>query len=123
MPTRARRGFSLLEVMVAMILLIVAAMAISSYTLTVGKTRALSRQQAYSLIAAQEAIDSVRMLGFDNATTGVTSRVSTVGNIPLTVQTTVVQTQTTMKVVDISVANSKGKLLQRFITSMYDETW
>ena len=121
-PTRARAGFSLLEVLVAMILIIIAAVSVGSYTLSVTSTRLISRQKEFAMVAVQETMDSVRALGYAGATVGTFQRNRTIGDTPLTVQATVAQSQPTSKVVDIAVTNSGGTLLQRFITSLYDES-
>ena len=114
---------SLIEVMVAVVLIAVAAVCVASYALNVSRVRYVSKQKSISLIAAQEAIDSIRALGYDYTTTGWQQRVSTVGKIPLTVNTQVTQSGTRMKLVDVAVYNSNGTLLQRFITSVFDEAW
>ena len=120
--TRRRSGFSLLEVLVAMILIIIAAVSVASYTLTVTSTRVISRQKELAMVAVQETMDSVRALGYGGATVGTFQRNRTVGDVALNVQATVAQSQPTSKVVDIAVTNSGGTLLQRFITSLYDES-
>jgi len=116
-----RRGFSLIEVLVAMVLLIIAAVSVSSYTLNTSSSRLMARQKSLALVAIQETIDSVRTLGFDGATVGTFNRSRTVGELPLTVQVTVATSQATSKVIDVAVTNADGTLLQRFITSLYDE--
>lgn len=112
----------LVEVMVALTLLAIAAVSITQYVLGVSKVRASSSNRSASLIAIQETMDSVRSLGFSNITTGARQWNTTVGRVPLTISTDVVQAQTTMKTVDVSVRSSTGKVLQRFITSVYKES-
>jgi len=110
---RRRSGFSLVEVLVAMILLITAAIGMTSYMLTASTTRRLAQQRSYALIAAQEVMDSIRTLGFRNATTGTFSRNRTVGGVPLTVAVTVQTTATpTLEGVAVTVSNSRGTKLQ-----------
>ena len=119
---KGRPGFSLVEVLIAMILLIIAAVSISSYMLTTASARLTARQKAYAMVLVQETIDSIRTLGFDNAQLASRQSVRTVGELALTVRTTVVSSQPTSKVVDVSVTTSQNRLLQRFITSLYDES-
>ena len=120
---RRRTGFSLVEVLVAMILLITAAVGVTSYTVTASTARQLAQQRSYALIAAQEVMDSIRALGFKRTTTGTFSRNRTVAGVPLTVDVTVQLTATpTLEGVAVTVSNSRGTRLQQFFTTLYSET-
>lgn len=105
-----------------MILLAIAAVSVATYTATVASARLLARQKAYAMVAVRETLDSVRTLGFQQADVGVRQATRTVGGLPLTVRATVALSQPTSKVVDVSVVNDRGILLQRFITTLYDDS-
>jgi hypothetical protein len=106
-----------------MILLITAAVGVTSYTVTASTARQLAQQRSYALIAAQEVMDSIRALGFKRTTTGTFSRNRTVAGVPLTVAVTVQLTETpTLEGVAVTVSNSRGTRLQQFFTTLYSET-
>lgn len=112
---------SLVEVMVALTLLAIAAVSITRYVIGVSDVRATSSQRSAAMIAVQETVDSVRSRGFNGITVGAASWARTVGKVPLTVSANVVLSQPTMKTIDVSVKNGTGRQLQRYITSVYKE--
>jgi len=114
-----RAGFSLIEIMVAMLLLALTVTGLTAYTGYVADARLASKYRALALIAAQEAIDVVRSTPFDNVSAGTQSVVSTVGNIPLTVKTEVTLTRPTLKLVAITVTSASGAQLQYFVTAVF----
>ena len=114
-----RRGYSLIEIMVAMLLVALIATSLAAYNGYTARARQLSEQRGIALIAAQEAIDFVRSEAFDSIATGTRNVVSTVGKIQLTVITTIQLATYNMKLVNVSVKNSQGKTLQTFVTAVF----
>lgn len=113
------RGYSLVEIMVAMVLVALIATSLAAYNGYTARARQLSEQRALALIAAQEAIDVVRSAAFDSIATGTRSVVSTVGKIPLTVRTAIQLATFNMKLVSVTVMNSRGTTLQTFVTAVF----
>lgn len=114
-----RRGFSLIEVLVAVVLLAVAAMTVTGYVIKVRTLRTDSSQRSASLVAIQESVDSLRSRGYAGVTTGVQQWTRRVGKHQLTVSSTVTDERNTMKTIDVRVRSSSGKTLQRYITAVY----
>jgi len=122
-----RAGFSLVEVLVAMVLLIVAAVWMTSYTLATTASRRIAQQRSYALVAAREVVDSIRRLGFTGATNTATPlqlQTRTVGGVPLTVrvQVEVASDNAALKAVAVTVSNNRGTELQQLLTTLYNES-
>ena len=119
-PARPRRGFSLVEIVVAIVMLSFMATGLTSYNIYVARSRIVAKQRALGLIAAQEAIDVVRSQPFDSIAVGTVNVVSTLGRIPLTVITNIELTQPNLKLVKVVVKNPQGKVVQNFITAVFN---
>ena len=119
-PARTRpRGYSLVEIMVAMVLVALIATSLAAFNIYTARARQLSQQRSIALVAAQEAIDIIRSAPFDAVTTGTFTVVSTVGKIPLTVVTTVQLARYNLKLVTVKVKNTRGQILQNFLTAVF----
>jgi prepilin-type N-terminal cleavage/methylation domain-containing protein len=117
-----RRGFTLVEVLVAVMLLGMMATGLASFTGYVGKTRLIGKQRSLALVVAQEAIEDARSHSFANTVPGTTTTSTTIGRFPMTVTTTIAINGPAMKVVQVSVKNTRNTELQRFTTTVFKET-
>ena len=117
-----RRGFTLVEVLVAVMLLGMMATGLASFTGYVGKTRLIGKQRSLALVVAQEAIEDARSNSFANTVPGTTTTSTTIGRFPMTVTTTIATNGPAMKVVQVSVKNTRNTELQRFTTTVFKET-
>jgi prepilin-type N-terminal cleavage/methylation domain-containing protein len=113
------RGYSLIEIMVAMLLVALIATSLAAFNGYTARARQLSQQRAVALVAAQEAIDIIRSAPFDSVTAGTFTVVSTVGKIPLTLVTTIQVARYNLKLVNVAVKNTQGKTLQNFVTAVF----
>jgi prepilin-type N-terminal cleavage/methylation domain-containing protein len=114
-----RRGFTLVEILVAIILLGLMATSLATFTGYVGKTRVLGRQRSLALVVAQEAIEDARSRSFATTTDGTTTQTKTVARFPMTVTTTIAANGPNMKVVSVSVKNAGNNVLQKFTTTVF----
>jgi prepilin-type N-terminal cleavage/methylation domain-containing protein len=117
----SRGGFTLVEIVVAMLLVTIMATSLATYTGYLARQRMEAKQQAVAFVAAQEAIDVVRSKAFSTIPTGTSTTTSTIGRVPLTVTTLVELSTTRMKLITITVQNAQGKRLQYFITTVFKE--
>jgi prepilin-type N-terminal cleavage/methylation domain-containing protein len=116
------RGFTLVEILVAIVLIGMMATALATFTGYVGKTRVLGRQRSLALVVAQEAIEDARSRSFANTTDGTTTTSRTVARFPMTVTTSIASSGASMKVVQVSVKNAGYTELQKFTTTVFRET-
>lgn len=120
--TSGRRGFSLVEILVAIVLLGMMATGLATFTGYVGKSRVLGRQRSLALVVAQEAIEDARSRSFATTTDGTTTQTRTVARFPMSVTTTIAANGPSMKVVKVSVKNAGNHELQSFSTTVFKET-
>lgn len=116
-----RHGFTLVEILVATILISIAAVALASYTGHVAKARMTSQRQSLALVAAQEAIEDVRRRPYAEVAPGATSVTTVVGKTSLKIITTVTAVGTKMKTVEVSVRTSANGQLQFLRTTIFKE--
>jgi prepilin-type N-terminal cleavage/methylation domain-containing protein len=116
---RGRGGFSLVEIMVAMLLLAITVTSLTAYTGFVANARLAAKARSLGSIAAQEAIDAVRSQSFDSIAVGTTYVESTVGRLPLTVTTAITLAKPAMKLVTVTVSITGGQEVQSFITAIF----
>ena len=118
----SRRGFTLIEVMVAVILLGMMATGLAGFTGYVGKSRILGKQRSFALVIGQEAIEDARSRSFATTTDGTVTTSKSMDHFPMTVTTTIAANGLNMKVVQVSVKNAGNNELQRFSTTVFRET-
>lgn len=114
-----RRGFTLIEIMIAVLLLGMMATALATFTGYVGTSRVLGKQRSLALVVAQEAIEDARSRSFATTVNGTTTTSTTVSRFPMTITTTITPSGPNMKVVQVSVRNSGNKELQKFTTTVF----
>ena len=114
-----RRGFTLVEIMVAVILLGIMATGLAGFTGYVGKSRVLGKQRSFALVVAQEAIEDARSRPFASTVVGTTTTTKSVGRFPLTVTTIIVDNGPNMRVVQVKVMNAGMNELERFTTTVF----
>jgi prepilin-type N-terminal cleavage/methylation domain-containing protein len=117
-----RRGFTLVEIMVAVMLLGVMATSLAGFTGYVGKSRVLGKQRSMALVVGQEALEDARSRSFASTVVGTVSVGKTIGRFPLTVTTTIAANGTSMKLIEVSVRNAGSTELQHFTTTIFKET-
>jgi prepilin-type N-terminal cleavage/methylation domain-containing protein len=114
-----RRGFSLVEVLVAVMILGMMATGMATFTGYVGKSRILGRQRSLALVVAQEAIETARSRPFAQTIEGTTVENVTVARFPLVVTTIVEAHGPNMRTVKVAVRNSGSSQLQGFTTTVF----
>ena len=117
----SRRGFTLVEILVATILLTIAATALAGYTGYIAKVRLLNKRQSIALVAAQEAIENVRSHRFPDVPLGQTQETTVIGKTSLIVITNVTAVGTNMKTVEVSVRTTGNGQLQFLRTIVFKE--
>lgn len=112
-------GFTLVEIVVAIMLLTLVATTLAGYMSIASRSRVLAKQRALALVAAQEAIDIVRSTPFDAVVAGTQVVTSSIGNITVTVTTTIEISKPKLKLVGVRVRNAGGTELQYFRTAIF----
>ena len=120
--THPRAGYSLVEAMVAIVLLAITVASLAGWMLAASGNRRKQDYRAMARIAGQERIDSVRTLAFGSLSNGTTTSTATVGRLPLRITTVVEPSGTTLKIVRVTVRADNGDFLQEFVTAVYGGT-
>lgn len=117
--TRARAGYSLVEVMVAIVLLAITVSSLAGWMLAASGNRRKQDYRAVARIAGQERLDSVRTRPFSSLMDGTTTTTATVGRLPLKITTAIEPSSATLKIVRVTVRTENGGFLQEFVTAVY----
>ncbi len=117
---RGRRGLTLVEVLVSMTLLTIAALALVSFTAVSARTMQRARMISRASILAREEIDSLRSLPIGSLTTATRTSTRAAGSLQLVVTTAVTDSLPNLKQVEVSVVDPRNYLeAQRFRTAIY----
>ncbi len=123
---RGRAGFTIVEVVVAIVLLSITVMSLSSFTFYTARQVHRSKMTSLATILAREVVDEARAAKFDDLKVGSSVDSVSIGVVSL-YATTVVGYATddlgapmdNLKFVKVSVAELSGGELQRFETYIH----
>jgi type II secretion system protein I len=107
---RQKNGFTLLEVLVAMMLLTMGLLGMASLTVGIIKGNSYSKNVTTATIVAQQQIDQAQRVGYTNVNTLAGSTTVSMGGTSFTRATTVTNSSpaTNMKTVAVSVSWNPG---------------
>jgi Tfp pilus assembly protein PilV len=111
---RGERGFTLVETSIAMVVMMVAGLAVSSLFVFSMQNNVGGSERALAMAVAQQQLEQLRSVGFDDSTMNVGTTTTTVGNGDH--DYTVVKTIT-----DESNANGSARQLRRISITVTPE--
>ena len=117
---KGQAGFSLVEVLVAVVLLSIVMVGLVGYAgYAAGMMRA-SKERSVASIIGREKLDEVIAMPYDSAVVGASTELVQAGRYSAYVTTAVTEreSQDDLKDVIVSVANEQGRELQRFQVSI-----
>ncbi len=116
---RGRAGFTIIEVVVAIVLLSISVMSLSSFTFYTARQVHRSKMLSLATIVAREAVDEARALDFADLNVGSSVDSVSIGKAVFFATTVVSSVETNLKFVIVSVTEPSGKELQRFETHIH----
>lgn len=114
-----RNGFSLVEVVVATVLLAVSALGLAAYSGTTLQHIFLSNQLSVATVVAREQADSLRALPFDSVAVGQSGFSGKYDRFNFSITRTVEQPSSRLKTVRIRVFDPSGRIVEDFRVGLY----
>ncbi len=117
----SKRGFTLVEIIVAIAILSIAVVGLAGFALISSRALVRSKELSVATIVAHEALDSLRSQPFDALAEGYATRSLTSGAFSFSVTTTVANDArplVRLKMVTVSVVAS-GREVQRLQSAVY----
>lgn len=118
----SERGFTLVEVMVAFVMLSLVVLGIAAFSLGASKSLNSSKRLSLATVVAHQALDSVRSKDFATVAAGSTTGYVTTGRYSFSVVTTVANDTLPvplLKTVTVSVFDG-SKEIQRLRSALYN---
>lgn len=120
-PLRGGAGFTIVEVLVAAVILslgLVALMSFSSYTV---KEFNQSKKISMATTLARQELDSLRALAYEDLELGDATYMATEGAVQLWVTRVVEKPKANLKKVTVAVVDDDSKEYQRYTTYVYNQ--
>lgn len=115
----ARQGFTLVEVIVATVLLGVAALSLAAYTGASVQHLFLANQLSVATVVAREQADSIRARPFDSVQVGRFTATRTIGRFTFFIANTVELSSPRLKTVRINITDARGRTVEEFGAAVY----
>jgi prepilin-type N-terminal cleavage/methylation domain-containing protein len=117
----SRRGFTLVEVMVSMLLLSIVAVSLASFISVTARSSRLAESRASAALVARQELDRLKATPFDRLRVGSSSEKESVEGRVFRVVSIVQQPRPELKTVIVSVSEWRGEQeLQRLRSAVYD---
>lgn len=113
---RNRGGFTLVELVVAITLLSVSLIGLSSFSLFSARSLHSSKAKSLATVLAREKIDELRTVPFDSLWVGTASDTVAVGSWNFTVLTVIGLQTSKLKTIDVTIVDSNNREVQQFGT-------
>ena len=113
---RNRGGFTLVELVVAISLLSISLIGLSSFSLFSARSIHSSKAKSLATVLAREEIDKLRTMPFDSILVGSTSDTAAVGSWSFTVLTVIGLQTSKLKTIDVTIVDSNNREVQQFST-------
>jgi prepilin-type N-terminal cleavage/methylation domain-containing protein len=122
--SRSDRGFTLVEIVVAIAILSIAVVGLAGFALISSRALYRSKELSVGTIVAHEALDSLRSQPYAALPAGTATRTLTSGAFSFFVTTTITQDPrplVRLKQVLVSVVGRTGREVQRLQSSVYGD--
>lgn len=117
MPPRA--GFTLIEVIVAIMVIALGALALGAYTGLTTQSIYREKEINAATLVGREQMDSLRARAFSDLIVEQRTFTRRIGQFQLSVVAQTDSLKPDLKTVSVKVNDSKGRLVQKFKTSIY----
>lgn len=111
-----RGGFTMVELIVAISLLSVSLIGLTSFSFHSARSLHFSKAKSLGTVIAREQIDGLRTLPFDSLPVGSTADTVAVGSWNFIVFTVIGLQTTNLKTIDVTIIDSNNREVQRFST-------
>ncbi len=111
-----RGGFTIVELIVAISLLSVSLIGLTSFSFFSARSLHASKAKSLATVIGREEIDGLRTQPFDSLPVGSTSDTVSVGSWNFTVITVIGQKTTNLKTIDVTIMDANYREVQKFST-------
>lgn len=111
-----RGGFTMVELIVAISLLSVSLVGLTSFSFFSARSLHFSKAKSLGTVLAREQIDGLRTQPFDSLSVGSTSDTVAVGSWNFTVITVIGLQATNLKTIEVTIVDSNNREVQQFST-------
>ena len=111
-----RGGFTIVELIVAISLLSVSMIGLTSFSYFSARSLHSSKARSLATVVAREEIDGLRTQPFDSLPVGSTSDTVSVGSWSFTVYTVIGLQSANLKTIDVTIMDANYREVQKFST-------